>query len=102
MITNGEREMIEWIDSIFGYSGPRISEVLECNTTLTELDLSGDEMKGTKTKKNIKVIGWIGSIFSEITVFSEALGNNGTLTKLNLRGNERSEEKWKEYKTYWK
>ena len=73
-----------------------ISDALKCNRTLTNLDLSSDEMKemNTKNKEGEKIKHWTGNGITAygIKVLSDVLKKNSTLIALGLGGGEWANE----------
>jgi len=68
-----------------------ISEVLKCNSTLTQLDLTSDEIiliEINWTQMKQKANEWIGSFVGVkgARMMSEGLKYNNALTELNLKG----------------
>ena len=73
-----------------------MSEALKYNSTLTELDLSGDEKEERRTEEMNMYIELIldNNIGDEgAKMISEALECNSTLTKLDLCGDVTEEKK---------
>ena len=73
-----------------------MSEPLKSNTTLTKLNLSGEQKKGTqKTSINNSLFSILitstGNEFGDTgaTSLNKALKSNTTLTKLNLSGEDK-------------
>ena len=51
-----ENEMNKWTDNKIGAEGAsKISEALKVNTTLTELNLGGDELEYNEKEKEMKM-----------------------------------------------
>ena len=72
-----------------------LSETLKSNTTLTKLDLSGDDKRKKTHKRHISTIHSFSILITStdneicetgVKALSEALKSNTTLTKLNLDG----------------
>ena len=87
----------EWIDNLIGDEGTKaISESLKINTSLTKLDLGGDEKirhenERIEMKRNDK---WIANSigYEGAKRISESLKINTSLTELDLRGDETIKE----------
>ena len=75
-----------------------MSEALESNTTLTALDLSGEDKRKKTHKWHPSTIHYFSFLFTSsgnwfgergTTSLSESLKSNTTLTKLNLSGEDK-------------
>ena len=95
-----EMKSEKWTANNIGDSGARmISEVLKRNSTLTILDLGGDENEEWIYNENrdkvieMKIEKWTGSKIGDegARMISEGLKSNSSLTELNLLGDENEE-----------
>jgi len=92
----------EWTVNEIGLDGAgMISEALKCNSSLTVLDLSGDEIQSIVVKWRNEANEWIeNEIETEgAGMISEALKCNSSLTQLNLSGDEMNQ--WNSNELKW-